>query len=133
MIKSGLVQKMMPSQPVAEDEEKELGALDIVEETVLRVVNLADQVAARGRQLNHRLRGRRTAIQDRRAADGRANGSNGWTPHNPSSTSSQVRQEVSFNTHLVYYVHIIPFERYVDNWNRLVATIVSYAAYALSV
>lgn len=70
MVRSGMLQKMMPTQPVGEDEEKELGTLDILEETVGKVVGLADQVAARGRQFNHRLRARRTAIAERRAAAG---------------------------------------------------------------
>ena len=69
MVRSGLLQKMMPSQPVAEDEDRELGTLDILEETVSRVVALADQVAARGRQFNHRLKARRHAIAEKRQVD----------------------------------------------------------------
>ncbi|KAF2010886.1 hypothetical protein BU24DRAFT_355420 [Aaosphaeria arxii CBS 175.79] len=67
LISSGIPQKMIPPQPIVEDEEKELGTLDILEKNLGQVCQLADQVAARTRQLNHRLKGRKQAIIDRRA------------------------------------------------------------------
>lgn len=69
LISSGIPQKMIPPQPIVEDEEKELGTLEILEERLDKICKLADQVAARARQLNHRIRGRKTAILDRRATE----------------------------------------------------------------
>lgn len=43
MIKSGLPQNIIPPQPIAEDEEKELGTLEILEAAVKDVSHLADQ------------------------------------------------------------------------------------------
>ncbi|KAJ9667153.1 hypothetical protein H2201_002673 [Coniosporium apollinis] len=69
LINSGIPQKMIPPQPIVEDEEKELGTLEILEKNLQQICHLADQVAARTRQLNHRLKGRKQAILDRRASD----------------------------------------------------------------
>ena len=43
LIKSGIPQKMIPPQPIGEDEEKELGTLEILEKAVAACVHLADQ------------------------------------------------------------------------------------------
>lgn len=43
LISSGMPQKLIPPQPIAEDEEKELGTLEIMEKAVAQVVQLADQ------------------------------------------------------------------------------------------
>ncbi|EMD58527.1 hypothetical protein GGP41_005986 [Bipolaris sorokiniana] len=67
LISSGIPQKMIPPQPIIEDEEKELGTMEILEKNLSQICSLADQVAARTRQLNHRLKGRKQAILDRRA------------------------------------------------------------------
>ncbi|KAK0640127.1 hypothetical protein DIS24_g9659 [Lasiodiplodia hormozganensis] len=69
LISSGIPQKMIPPQPIVEDEEKELGTLEILEKNLAQICQLADQVAARTRQLNHRLKGRKQAILDRRATN----------------------------------------------------------------
>lgn len=69
LIASGMPQKMIPPQPIIEDEEKELGALEILEKNLQQIVSVADQVSARARQLNHRLKNRRTAIVARREND----------------------------------------------------------------
>jgi len=69
LISSGIPQKMIPPQPIVEDEEKELGTLEILEKNLANICQLADQVAARTRQLNHRIKGRKQAILDRRATD----------------------------------------------------------------
>ncbi|KAF2143458.1 uncharacterized protein K452DRAFT_211107, partial [Aplosporella prunicola CBS 121167] len=69
LISSGIPQKMIPPQPIVEDEEKELGTLEILEKNLGQICQLADQVAARTRQLNHRLKGRKQAILDRRATN----------------------------------------------------------------
>ncbi|PGG97332.1 hypothetical protein GX51_07366, partial [Blastomyces parvus] len=43
LIKSGIPQKIIPPQPIVEDEEKELGALEILEKNLGQIINLADQ------------------------------------------------------------------------------------------
>ncbi|KAF1952256.1 hypothetical protein CC80DRAFT_183654 [Byssothecium circinans] len=82
LISSGIPQKMIPPQPIMEDEEKELGTLEILEKNLGQICQLADQVAARTRQLNHRLKGRKQAILDRRATASPA------PPLRPSSPSN---------------------------------------------
>ncbi|KAL2050076.1 hypothetical protein ABVK25_009686 [Lepraria finkii] len=72
LVKSGMPQKLIPPQPIVEDEEKELGTLEILEKNLSGVVQLADQVSARARQLNHRLKNRKTAIISRREAEAAA-------------------------------------------------------------
>ncbi|KAI4275986.1 MAG: hypothetical protein LQ337_002807 [Flavoplaca oasis] len=69
LISSGMPQKLIPPQPILEDEEKELGTLEILEQSISQVVQLADQVSGRARQINHRLRGRRKAIISRRETE----------------------------------------------------------------
>lgn len=69
LIASGMPQKLIPPQPILEDEEKELGTLEILEKNLSHVVHLADQVSARARQLNHRLKNRKNAIISRREAE----------------------------------------------------------------
>lgn len=85
LIASGMPQKLIPPQPILEDEEKELGTLEILEKNLTHIVQLADQgdslnplhsfagsytdtwiVSARARQLNHRLKNRKNAIISRR-------------------------------------------------------------------
>lgn len=43
LISSGMPQKLIPPQPIPEDEEKELGTLEIMEKSIAQVVQLADQ------------------------------------------------------------------------------------------
>ena len=43
LIASGMPQKMIPPQPIIEDEEKELGALEILEKNLAQIIQLADQ------------------------------------------------------------------------------------------
>ena len=43
VIASGMPQKLIPPQPIMEDEEKELGTLEILEKNLSQVVQLADQ------------------------------------------------------------------------------------------
>lgn len=43
LIASGMPQKMIPPQPIIEDEEKELGALEILEKNLTQIIQLADQ------------------------------------------------------------------------------------------
>lgn len=43
LIASGMPQKMIPPQPIIEDEEKELGALEILEKNLQHITQMADQ------------------------------------------------------------------------------------------
>lgn len=43
VIASGMPQKMIPPQPIIEDEEKELGALEILEKNLQQIIQVADQ------------------------------------------------------------------------------------------
>lgn len=43
LIASGMPQKLIPPQPIVEDEEKELGTLEILEKHLSHIVQLADQ------------------------------------------------------------------------------------------
>jgi hypothetical protein len=43
LIASGMPQKLIPPQPIVEDEEKELGAIQILEKNLSQIVQLADQ------------------------------------------------------------------------------------------
>ncbi|KXL44747.1 MAG: hypothetical protein FE78DRAFT_149629, partial [Acidomyces sp. 'richmondensis'] len=69
-INSGRCQELIPPLPIWEDEEKEVGTCDVLEAKLRELTNAADMVAARTRQLSHRLKGRRAAILDRRAEGG---------------------------------------------------------------
>lgn len=43
LVASGMPQKMIPPQPIIEDEEKELGALEILEKNLQSIIQAADQ------------------------------------------------------------------------------------------
>ena len=43
LVASGMPQKLIPPQPIAEDEEKELGTLEILEKNIAQLVQLTDQ------------------------------------------------------------------------------------------
>lgn len=43
LVRSGMPQKLIPPQPIGEDEEKELGTLEILEKALAGCVHLADQ------------------------------------------------------------------------------------------
>ena len=43
LISSGMPQKLIPPQPILEDEEKELGTLEILEKSISQVIQLADE------------------------------------------------------------------------------------------
>ncbi|KAK4989868.1 hypothetical protein LTR50_002915 [Elasticomyces elasticus] len=68
-INSGRCQELIPPLPIWEDEEKEVGTCEILEARLRELTNAADMVAARTRQLAHRLKGRRMAILERRAGE----------------------------------------------------------------
>ncbi|KEF50817.1 uncharacterized protein A1O9_13130 [Exophiala aquamarina CBS 119918] len=46
LIASGVPQKLMPPQPFLEDEEKELGVMDLLDRNLGQIIQLADQVSA---------------------------------------------------------------------------------------
>ena len=69
-INSGRCQELIPPLPIWEDEEKEFNTCDLLEAKLKELTNVADMVAARTRQLSHRLKGRKAAIQERRAEGG---------------------------------------------------------------
>ncbi|EXJ87499.1 hypothetical protein A1O3_04459 [Capronia epimyces CBS 606.96] len=66
LIASGMPQKLIPPQPILEDEEKELGVMDLLDRNLGQVIQLADQVSGRARQLIHKMKNRRSAILSRR-------------------------------------------------------------------
>lgn len=84
LISSGIPQRLIPPQPIVQDEENELGTLEILEKNLNGIIHLADQVAAKARQLNHRMRSRKTAILDRRASDAEVS----YTAANAANASS---------------------------------------------
>ncbi|KAL4987340.1 hypothetical protein BDW68DRAFT_161266 [Aspergillus falconensis] len=94
LIASGMPQKMIPPQPIIEDEEKELGALEILEKNLQSIIQVADQVSARARQLNHRLKNRRTAIVTRRENDVTLHNSR---PSQPLSQAQHLPQQRSMS------------------------------------
>lgn len=69
LIQSGAPERMIPSQPIPEDETAELGTLNILENRLAMLIKKADAVASKARQLNYHLKGRKTAILSRKAAD----------------------------------------------------------------
>ncbi|EAT90469.2 hypothetical protein SNOG_02257 [Parastagonospora nodorum SN15] len=99
LISSGIPQKMIPPQPIIEDEEKELGTIEILEKNLGQICQLADQ----GEFLLPLLKGRKQAILDRRATASPAppirptspsnvalmNGAGSTLPNAPPAHSSQ--------------------------------------------
>jgi hypothetical protein len=68
LVLSGAPERMIPTQPIPEDEIAELGTMEILEQRLAVMIRKADLVAGRARQLNYHLKGRKTAIQARRGA-----------------------------------------------------------------
>ncbi|TVY55563.1 hypothetical protein LSUE1_G009784 [Lachnellula suecica] len=69
LIMSGGPERMIPTQPIPEDESAELGTLNILEARLAMLIKKADAVASKARQLNYHLKGRKTAVMSRKAAD----------------------------------------------------------------
>ncbi|KAI9795508.1 MAG: hypothetical protein M1833_006978 [Piccolia ochrophora] len=74
LIKSGRPQKILPPQPVPEDEERELGTLQVLMESLQEVIGLADAVSGRARMLNQRLRERKNTTMSRKPITVTVNG-----------------------------------------------------------
>ncbi|KAI9759694.1 MAG: hypothetical protein M4579_002171 [Chaenotheca gracillima] len=89
----------IPPQPIQEDEEKELGTLEILDKSLQHVIQLADAVSGRARQLNHRLRARKSAMTGKRTGRGtpsvettrRPNGVNGTSSNGGAKEPSNTR------------------------------------------
>ncbi|KAI1378919.1 hypothetical protein F4677DRAFT_352622 [Hypoxylon crocopeplum] len=60
--------RLVPPQPLEEDETAELATLEIVEQRLQVLIKKADEVARRARQLNYHMSGRRASIQARRSS-----------------------------------------------------------------
>lgn len=69
LIMSGGPERMIPTQPIPEDEAAELGTLNILETRLAMLIKKADAVASKARQLNYHLKGRKTAVLSRRVAE----------------------------------------------------------------
>lgn len=69
LIMSGAPERMIPTQPIAEDESAELGTLNILESRLAMLIKKADAVASKARQLNYHLKGRKTAVMARKVPD----------------------------------------------------------------
>ncbi|KAI0130572.1 hypothetical protein BJ170DRAFT_319613 [Xylariales sp. AK1849] len=60
--------RLVPPQPLEEDETAELATLDILEQHLQVLIKKADEVARKARQLNYHLSGRKAAINGRRSS-----------------------------------------------------------------
>jgi hypothetical protein len=69
LIMSGAPERMIPTHPIPEDESAELGTLNILEARLGMLIKKADAVASKARQLNYHLKGRKTAVLSRKAAE----------------------------------------------------------------
>ncbi|KAH7360228.1 hypothetical protein BKA65DRAFT_492649 [Rhexocercosporidium sp. MPI-PUGE-AT-0058] len=69
LVMSGGPERMIPIQPLAEDEAAELGTLNILETRLAMLIKKADAVASRARQLNYHLKGRKTAVLSKKATE----------------------------------------------------------------
>ena len=69
LIMSGAPERMIPTQPIAEDESAELATLKILETRLAMLIKKADAVASKARQLNYHLKGRKTALLSRKGSE----------------------------------------------------------------
>lgn len=69
LIRSGAPERVIPNQPIAEDESAEVGTINILETRLATLIKRADSVAGKARQLNYHLKSRKSAILARRAID----------------------------------------------------------------
>ncbi|KAK7754591.1 hypothetical protein SLS62_003374 [Diatrype stigma] len=60
--------RLVPPQPLEEDETAEYATLDILEQRLNILIKRADEVARKARQLNYHLSGRKASINSHRAA-----------------------------------------------------------------
>lgn len=69
LVTSGAPERMIPTTPIADDESAELSTLNILEVRLGMLIKKADAVASKARQLNYHLKGRKTTITARKAAE----------------------------------------------------------------
>lgn len=69
LIKSGAPDRVIPSQPIVEDESAEVATLNILESRLATLIKRADAVAGKARQLNYHLKSRKSAILARKSVD----------------------------------------------------------------
>ncbi|POS86095.1 hypothetical protein EPUL_004440 [Erysiphe pulchra] len=62
LIMSGGPERMIPAQPIADDESTEICTLSILEARLAVLIKKADAVASKARRLNYQIKGRQTAI-----------------------------------------------------------------------
>ncbi|RDW92607.1 hypothetical protein BP5796_02001 [Coleophoma crateriformis] len=89
LIMSGAPERMIPNQPIPEDEAAELGTLNILEARLQVLIKKADVVASKARQLNYHLGKHKLAVQAR-ASVSSASG----PPPNGNLTLLQVQQDL---------------------------------------
>lgn len=67
LIRSGALDRfsLVPPKPLEEDERIELTTLDIIEDRVYSIIQKADEIARKARQLNYHLSGRKAAVTAR--------------------------------------------------------------------
>ena len=68
IIMSGAPERLIPTQPIDEDEAAELGTLNILETRLAMLIRKADSVAGKARQLNYHLKTRKTELMARKSA-----------------------------------------------------------------
>ncbi|KAK9777276.1 hypothetical protein AB5N19_02310 [Seiridium cardinale] len=70
--------RLIPPQPLEEDETAELATLEILEQRLKVLIKKADEVAGKARQLNYHLSGRKAAISSRRPPQHGASSGSGF-------------------------------------------------------
>lgn len=68
LIMSGAPERMIPTQPIVDDESTEICTLSILEARLAVLIKKADAVASKARRLNYQIKGRQTAILGRKVA-----------------------------------------------------------------
>lgn len=80
--------RLIPPQPLEEDETAELATLEILEQRLKVLIKKADEVAGKARQLNYHLSGRKAAISSRRSPQHNAASGSGFQAVNQPGPSS---------------------------------------------
>lgn len=95
LILSGGPERMIPSQPLPEDELAELATIDIMEQRLLQVIGVADDVAAKARIQKRNLQSRRAAIRARQAV------AVSQVPFQPSNSNGAIPPDQSIHQDLM--------------------------------
>ncbi|KAI1131025.1 hypothetical protein F5Y10DRAFT_94548 [Nemania abortiva] len=86
--------RLVPPQPLEEDETAELATLEILEQRLQVLIKKADEVARRARQLNYHLSGRKASIHSRHPSQ--SGSTSGFQPVN---TIRQVGANPGYDLH----------------------------------